>query len=305
MSRVLVAGSLNMDLVARAVRLPRAGETVSGHDFATFPGGKGANQAIAAARLGATTSMIGRVGVDAFGERLLAFLASNGVDISHVAPSDVSTGVALIVVGGAGENAIVVIPGANGRMAIEDLDAVPVAAGDVVVCQFETPLGATEAFLARCKGLGARTILNPAPAQECPRRLLELADLLVVNETELAFFLDDPSLDLSSTDRAVAASSRLRAHPGQVVVTTLGARGCVAVSAAGVVTVPGLRVNVIDTTAAGDAFIGATAARLAVGDELEAALAYANAAAALTVQRRGAGPSMPTAAEVDRLLGAS
>jgi ribokinase len=305
MPRIFVAGSLNMDLVARAPRLPRSGETVPGQDFAIFPGGKGANQAIAAARLGATTSMIGRVGADEFGERLLAFLASNGVDVSHVATSDVSTGVALIVVSSEGENAIVVIPGANGLLAIDDLDAVPVAARDVVVCQFETPLEATEAFLSRCKGLGARTILNPAPAQKCPPRLLALADLLVLNETELAFFLDDPSLDISSTERAVAAASRLRTHPDQVVVTTLGARGCVAVSGADVVTVPGLRVNVVDTTGAGDSFIGATAARLAAGDELKTAISYANAAAALTVQRQGAGPSMPTAAEMHRLLASS
>jgi ribokinase len=242
------------------------------------------------------------VGVDAFGERLSAFLASNGVDVSHVATSDVSTGVALIVVSSEGENAIVVIPGANGLLAIEDVDAIPVAAGDVVVCQFETPLQTTEAFLARCKGLGARTILNPAPAQRCPHRLLALADLLVLNETELAFLLGEPSLDLSSTEGVAAASARLRARPDQVVVTTLGARGCVAVSGADVVAVPGLPVNVVDTTGAGDSFIGATAARLAAGDELEAALSYANAAAALTVQRPGAGPAMPTAAEMNRLL---
>jgi ribokinase len=301
MSRVFVAGSINMDLVAQTERLPRAGETVLGNEFASLPGGKGANQAIAAARLGAVTSLIGRVGEDELGKRLSAFLAANNVDVSHVVPTDVSTGVAFVLVGGAGENAIVVIPGANGRLTTEDLDAVPVAAGDVVVCQFETPLGPTESFLARCKALGARTILNPAPAQVCPRRLLELPDLLVLNETELAFLLQEPSLDISSTERAIAAASRLRMHPDQVVITTLGARGCVAVSRAGALPVPGLRVNAIDTTGAGDCFIGATAARLAAGDGLEAALTYANAAAALTVQRRGAGPAMPTAAEVDTL----
>jgi ribokinase len=302
MSRVFVAGSLNMDLVARTARLPRAGETVPGDEFASFPGGKGANQAIAAARLGAATSLIGRVGTDELGRRLLAFLAGNDVDVSGVLPTDASTGVAVVLVGGGGENAIVVIPGANGLLTVEDLQAAPVAAGDLVVSQFETPLPVTETFLARCKALGARTILNPAPARPCPRRLLELADLLVLNETELAFLLDDPSLDVSSTESAAAAASRLRTRPDQVVITTLGSRGCVAVSRDGVQAVPGLRVNAVDTTGAGDAFIGATAARLAAGDQLGAALSYANAAAALTVQRAGAGPAMPTAAEVSALL---
>ncbi len=292
-----------MDLVARAARQPRSGETLAGQSFATLPGGKGANQALAAARLGADTVMFGKVGADAFGVQLREYLDSNGVDVSHVLTTPAApTGVALIVVTDAGENSIVVVPGANALLSPADVAACPIARGDVVLCQFETPLETSEALMSRCRAAGARTILNPAPATPSSRKLLALADVLIVNETELGFFLEDDALDISTTATVANAASRLRTHRDQVVVTTLGARGAVAVDNDNVIVVDGERVNVVDTTAAGDTFAGATAARLAAGDRVEAALSYANAAAALSVQKHGAGPSIPTAEEVERVV---
>jgi ribokinase len=305
MAKIYIAGSLNMDLVARVARHPQLGETVPGRDLATFPGGKGANQAVATARLGGDAVMVGRVGDDAFGVRLREFLRSNGVDLVHVTTADLPTGVALIVVADSGENSIVVVPGANERLTAAELERVDIAAGDLALCQFETPLDATESFFARSRAAGARTILNAAPARRCPRSLLELADLVIVNETELAFLLEQDSLGVSSPAAAAAAASRLRTRPDQIVIATLGPQGCVALVNDRLIAIEGHRVEVVDTTGAGDTFIGALAARLAAGHDLEAALVYANAAAALSVQRPGAGPSIPTPAEVDRLLGRS
>ena len=303
MPKVYVAGSINMDLVTRAERHPRAGETVSGSDFATYPGGKGANQAVASAKLGAYTVMLGKVGSDAFGDQLRGFLHGEGVKLDHVrSTGDAPTGVALIVVAASGENSIVVVPGANGLLEPDDVDAAPIERGDVVLSQFEIPLATIAHLFTRCRTIGAATILNPAPAKPCPPALLALADVLILNETELAFFLDVDQIDSSSPEAVAAAARRLRAHPAQVIVATLGARGALAIAGERQLLVPGRPVTVIDTTGAGDSFTGAIATRLAAGWTLERALAYANVAASICVQRQGAGPSMPTAEEVDALV---
>ena len=197
MARVYVAGSINMDLVARAARHPRPGETVAGTHVATYPGGKGANQAIAAARLGAETILLGKLGTDTFGNQLRDFLSGQGVQLDYLRQTAAAaTGVALIVVAESGENSIVVVPGANALLEPDDLANVPIAAGDVVLSQFEIPLATIQQLFTRARAVGATTILNPAPAQRCAREVLALADVLILNESELAFFADTASIAL-------------------------------------------------------------------------------------------------------------
>jgi len=306
MPKVFVAGSVNMDLVARAARQPRAGETLMGSSYAALPGGKGANQAVAAAKLGASVVMLGKTGDDGFGAELRAFLRAQGVDVSHLAVTrEAGTGVAFVVVADSGENAIVVVGGANGTLAPPDVAGVSLDRGDIALCQFETPLETTEALFRRCRAEGARTLLNCAPALACSRGLLDLADLLVVNETELASLLGLNLSDVAAVDSVARASRDLRTRPAQVVVATLGARGAVAVDGDRVLVVPARQVEVVDTTGAGDTFVGALAARLAAGDALDRALEWANLAASLSVQRVGAGPASPTLGEVEPLLSAA
>lgn len=299
MPRVFVVGSINVDLVCRAERQPRPGETLAGTDFATHPGGKGANQAVAAARLGAETWMVGRVGDDGFGGEQMAFLGAQGLRVEHVTRTDgVATGVALIVVAADGENSIVVVPGANGRVEPADV-AVDFAKGDVVVCQFEIPLPTVEAVLGRARAAGATTILNPAPALRGGASSVALADILVVNESELAYFAGCAEPDASDTAAVLAGLRAIRRDGSQAVVATLGRYGVVALEGAREIALAGHPAKVVDTTAAGDTFVGALAARTAGGDALEGALSYANLAASICVQRAGAGPSIPTAAEVE------
>lgn len=294
--RVIVAGSINMDVVVQTARLPRIGETVAGSAVAFHPGGKGANQAVAAARLGASTMLVGRVGADAFGKELVAFLAATGVDLTHAGSVDSPTGTALITLVDS-DNAIVVVPGANADLSPADV-GLPLAAGDVLVSQLEIPLATIAAFFAPAAAAGARTILNAAPALPSAPALFNLVDILVVNETELAS-LSGHALEASDpVARFVAAARSLRARPDQAICVTLGRRGVVALIGNEALEVAGHAVEAVDTTGAGDCFVGALAAELAAGRTLQDALHFANAAAAICVQRKGAGPSMPTRAEV-------
>jgi ribokinase len=302
MGRVFVAGSINMDVVATAERHPRVGETVFGKNVLYFPGGKGANQAVAAAKLGAATTLIGRLGRDAFGTELRAFLVNQGVDLSLVRETaDAHTGTAIITLADA-DNTIVVVPGANGLVTPEDVAAVPLANGDIAVSQFEVPLPAISAFFTRARVAGATTILNPAPAQEFDRDLLDLVEVLVLNETELGLLAKTEFREGDDAARFVAAARSLRTRSDQNICVTLGKRGVVALVDGEAIIVPGRAVKAIDTTGAGDCFVGALAARLAAGAAVSAALDYANAAAAISVQRMGAAPSMPTSAEVEAAL---
>lgn len=302
MGRVLVAGSINIDLVTSVPALPVPGQTVLGSELAYHPGGKGANQAVAASRAGAAVTMIGAVGDDSFGERLVAFLASNGVDTSGVVRiAGAPTGVAVIAVDARGENTIVAIPGANEALGPDHVGACTPAPGDVLAAQCEAGPEATLAFLKAGRGAGALTVLNAAPAPGCSARLLAVADVVAVNETELGALTgltvapDAPAADV------VAAADKLR-RSDQTVVVTLGSRGAIAAGPLGVQEAPGLPVRAVDATGAGDCFVGALCARLAAGDVLPGALAWANAAASLCVQRPGAGPSMPTAGEVSAAI---
>jgi ribokinase len=302
-SRVFVVGSINMDVVATADRHPRSGETVTGGELHFVPGGKGANQAMAAHRADAETWLVGRLGEDHFGDRLEAFLREGGLHLDHVEREPkLPTGTALVTVAGS-QNTIVVVPGANSALGPHDVRALPIATGDVVVAQFEVPLETVEAAFLHGREQGATTVLNPSPAMPCSPRLLGLADVLIVNETELGFFADAETAALETDDDIVAAARNLRARDSQVIVTTLGADGAIAVDRDEVMRIEGRRVDVVDSTGAGDCFTGNLAAGLSRNAPISAALETANVAASLGVQSFGAGPSMPRLAEVRSLIG--
>jgi ribokinase len=302
MGRVFIAGSINMDVVATAERHPQVGETVAGKAVLYFPGGKGANQAVSAAKLGASSTLIGRLGADAFGMELRTFLAAQGVDLAFVKDTpEAHTGTALITIANA-DNTIVVVPGANARVSAEDVSAAVLAKGDVAVSQFEIPLPTIAAFFTRARAAGATTILNPAPAVKFGRELLDLVDVLVLNETELGFLAGTTLRDSDDDARFVDSIRLLQTRPDQIVCVTLGRRGVLAVVNGKASVIAGRVVKVVDTTGAGDCLVGALAAQLADGKSVPDALAYANAAASICVQRMGAAPSMPTAAEVADLL---
>ena len=265
-----------------------------------FPGGKGANQAVASAKLGAPTTLIGRLGTDAFGRQLRTFLAAQAVDLTHVQDTEAHTGTAIITVADA-DNTIVVVPGANALVGAEDVAAVELAKGDVAVSQFEIPLMTIRTFFQRARAAGAITILNPAPAIMFGQDLLDLVDILVLNETELGFLTGTELRGSDDPARFVEAARSLQ-RGDRIICVTLGKRGVLALIDGEASLVAGRAVMAVDTTGAGDCFVGALASRLAGGKSIREALAYANAAASICVQRMGAAPSMPTAAEVAALL---
>lgn len=292
---VVVLGSANMDLVATAERLPGRGETVAGGTFRLVPGGKGANQAVAAARAGGTVRFAGAVGDDDLGRRVLAGLAAAGVDTAAVTRAVGPTGTAHITVDAAGDNTIVVVPGANGTLtALAPAHAAAIDGADTLLLQLELPLSLVCEAAAYARARGVRVVLTPAPARPLPDGLLADVDLLVPNEHEATILAGTPDPD--------AAVRRLAERCD--VVLTLGARGAVhAAAGAEPVAVPAFPVTAVDTTAAGDTFVGVLAAALADGTAMAGALRRATAAAALSVQRPGASDSAPTAAEIDAFLG--
>ena len=302
MSDILVIGSLNADLVVRTPRFPAPGETISGEDLAIIPGGKGANQAVAAARQGAQVSMLGRVGNDSFGPALIDNLQQNHVDTTYVLTDKSATGTAIIVVDARGQNSIVLSPGANGRVSLADVDAFPFQDADMLLLQFEIPLEIVirAASLARQNGL--RVILNPAPARPIPDSLLADVDILVPNESELQLLSGQPVTD---KDSAKAAALALLEKGVKIVIVTLGANGALLVTDEKVTHIPTFKVEVVDTTAAGDAFIGGLAAALLKGKSLDEAVSYGNASGTLAATKFGAQPSLPTADDVEKLLESS
>ncbi|MBN1979771.1 MAG: ribokinase [Anaerolineae bacterium] len=299
-ARVAVVGSLNMDLIARAPRIPQPGETILGGDFCTAPGGKGANQAVAAARLGAQVSMVGRVGSDAFAQTLLASLAAAGVDHRHVIQdAQAATGVALIVVDDRGQNSIVVAPGANARLSPADVDAAraAIAAAGVLLLQLESPLEAVARAAELAHAHGVTVVLNPAPARKLPTALLALVDVLVPNESETAILAGLPD----GVQVEAQAMALLDLGVGAALLT-LGERGALLAQPGSIEHVPAFRVTPVDTTAAGDAFVGGFAAALAEGRSPVEAVRWGCAAGALATTKLGAQPSLPTRQEVEALL---
>lgn len=300
MPKILVAGSLNADLVVRAPRFPRPGETISGEDLQVIPGGKGANQAVAAARLGADVSMLGRVGRDNFGDFLLNNLKLNKVDTRLVQRDDASTGAAIIVVDANGQNSIVLSPGANRKVASTDVERASFQDFSLLLLQLEIPTPTVFSAARRAKANGVRILLNPAPAKELPDELIALADFLIPNETELSLLTGREVTDLPSAE---AAARKLRERGAQNVIVTLGSKGALIVTAEEVTHVDAFPVNVADTTAAGDAFIGGFATKLLESaSSLEDAARYACACGALAATKFGAQPSLPTKKEVERFI---
>ncbi|MBO0861970.1 MAG: ribokinase [Chloracidobacterium sp.] len=305
-SRIVVIGSLNADLVVRLERLPAPGETVSGTDFNVFSGGKGANQACAVGRLGGAAAMVGRVGSDHYGEWLRDSLASTGVDVSHVQNDmTVSTGTALISVDSSGQNQIVIVPGANSAFLPEHLEQCRdlIASADVVLLQLEIPLQTVEAAARMAKAAGAALILDPAPARHVPDEILNLVDYLTPNETELCVLTGIRNLKQFSRAEAAHGARILRARGARKVIVKMGSLGALLVAENGELFWPALPVAAVDTTAAGDAFNAAFAFALTAGkSEIEAG-EWATAAAAWSVTRKGAQPSLPTFDEVKAMLG--
>lgn len=305
--RIVVIGSLNADLVQRIDRLPRPGETVAGGSLATFSGGKGANQAVAAARMGARTGMIGQVGNDSLGGLLLESLREAGVDRESVGVANTSTGTAVILVLPHGENVIIIAPGANAavtpKLAADGLSSL--GKGAYLLSQLEIPIESVARALVVAKERGATTILDPAPARHLPSDLLRNVDYLTPNETETEALLGETGLPMNSEADIEAAARRILALGPKAAVLKLGARGCMIVTSGCRLRVPGFKVDTVDTTAAGDVFNGAFAAALGEGRSLPAAARFANAAAALSVTRRGAQNSIPSRQAVDRFLSAS
>ncbi|WP_419735634.1 ribokinase [Pseudomonas sp. COR18] len=298
-AKVVVIGSLNMDLVTRAERLPRAGETLIGQSFGTVPGGKGANQAVAAARLGAQVSMVGCVGDDAYGQQLRDALLAEGIDCQAVtAVEGVSSGVALIVVDDSSQNAIVIVAGGNGRVSregVKGFDAV-LQAADVIICQLEIPLDTVGYALKRGRELGKTVILNPAPASApLPADWYASIDYLIPNESEASAL---SGLPVDSQASAEAAAARLMAAGAGKVIITLGAQGSLFADGQGFTHFPAPKVQALDTTAAGDTFVGGFAAALACGKSEAEAIRFGQVAAALSVTRAGAQPSIPQLSEV-------
>ncbi len=300
MRHVLVVGSINMDQIFRLDHLPRPGETMLAGEVITVPGGKGANQAVAAARIGGRVQMVGRLGADPFGRSLRAALQEAGVDVAHVREDEAAaTGVALILLAEGQDNSIIVASGANMRVTPADLDAVDWAAVGVLLVQLEIPFDTVGEAMRRARAAGATVILDPAPSRGCPAELLALADILTPNETEAGDLAGLPIRDLAAAE---IAAQRLRAAPQQRVIVKLGGQGVVICDETGCRHRPAIPVPVVDTTAAGDAFCGALAARLATGATFDDALGYAIAAGALAVTVLGAQPSLPTLTAVEALL---
>ncbi|WP_219095914.1 ribokinase [Pseudomonas sp. UMAB-40] len=297
-AKVVVIGSLNMDLVTRAPRLPRGGETLIGQSFATVSGGKGANQAVAAARLGAQVSMVGCVGSDAYGEELRGALLAEQIDCQAVSTVEGSSGVALIVVDDNSQNAIVIVAGANGALTpqvIDRFDAV-LQAADVIICQLEVPDATVGHALKRGRELGKIVILNPAPASRpLPADWYASIDYLIPNESEASAL---SGLSVDSLSSAETAATRLIALGAGKVIITLGAQGSMFANGTGFEHFPAPKVKAVDTTAAGDTFVGGFAAALASGKTEAEAIRFGQVAAALSVTRAGAQPSIPTLSDV-------
>lgn len=301
MSQIVIIGSLNMDLVVRVAQMPAPGETVPGSDLQTICGGKGANQAVAAGRIAGSAAMIGRVGNDAFGQRLLESLRQANVQTEHVRQdNDTVTGTAVIVVDARGENSIVISAGANGHVTSADVDlATPLLRNaSLVLLQHEIPPETIEYAIDLCPSLSCRVILNPAPIRAVKPETLSHVDFLIPNEIEAEKM---SGISIRDGNSASKAARQLRHMGAGVVVITMGDKGALLSHAEGDLLIPAPSVTAVDTTAAGDAFIGGFAAALARGLDLPQAVAYANCAGGLAVTRFGAQTSIPFGREVDEL----
>lgn len=302
MNKVCILGSLNMDLVVKVKEMPTVGQTIIGESFTKVPGGKGANQAVASKRTGSQVYMIGKVGIDENGNELIKELEKDNIITDFIFKDDSNpTGTAIINVNNHGDNSIVVIPGANMEMREEELDNAKEAikASDILIAQFETSLSITIKAFKFAKENGVITILNPAPAKSIPEELLKYTDIIVPNETE-AF--DITKVKVEELNSAVSAAEIFLKQGTKYVIITMGDKGAAVISRSRGELIPAYKVSAVDTTAAGDSFIGALASKLNAAElnyeTLKKAVIFGNMVSSITVQRRGAQPSIPTMEEV-------
>lgn len=295
---ITVFGSINMDLVAIGKRLPKPGETISGDSFTTAAGGKGANQALAAQRAGATTAMAGAIGDDSFATDALVLLRVAGTDLTQLKTTAAATGTAVILIGEGGENMISVIPGANAFVNSEDAKAAvgKMQRGDTLLLQFEIPADAIETALIEAKAKGVTTVINTAPLTEDAKRLAPLANIVVANETEFELLIGAQNLSDSEREAKILEEHQ---KSGQTIIVTLGADGVIAARDGKIYRAAGLKIEPVDTVGAGDTFCGYLAASLDAGMGFEKALIRAAAAGSLACTKSGAQPSIPYAKEVD------
>lgn len=298
---VIVLGSVNVDLIVSTPRLPKAGETVAGHSLARQLGGKGANQAVGAAKAGVPCKLLAAVGADAEGAAMMEALQGYGVDISHVTSVDAPTGLALVATS-PDDNQIIVVAGANGMVDADLARHVRVEPGDICLTQMETPAVAARTLFGRARATGATTILNAAPASMAAKDLLPLCDILVVNEAEL-FLLAGADGEALQDEALLSYMDRMGIGPGQAMIVTMGADGLAIVRNGSVSHIAAHLIDIVDTTGAGDCFCGYLAAGLARGADLESAAVEANAAASIAVQALGAAGSIPARAAVLERLG--
>ncbi len=303
--RIAVIGSINMDLLVRCGTLPRPGETILANSSAEICGGKGANQAVAAARAGGDVTMVGRIGDDAFAGRLLDNLQQEQIDCQHVRATAVTpSGLAIVAVESSGQNSIMVVPGANGRVAVEDVQAASdvIRSCDTLLVQLEVPLAAVVAAKEIARAAGVRVILDPAPSpRELPAELSDV-DLICPNESEASALT---GLPVESVEQAEAAARALQSQGACAVVITMGTAGSLLLADDRTHLIEPFAVDAIDTTAAGDAFAGALAVHWAQHGDLHRAVRFANAGGALAASREGAQPAMATCSEIEEMLGSS
>jgi len=301
---IVVVGSSNTDMILQTDRIPRPGETILGGEFSMAAGGKGANQAVAAARAGGEVAFVARVGEDMFGEQAIKGFVQDGINVDHVIrDKDAASGVALIFVARDGENSIGVASGANAKLLPADIDNARdvIASADVLVMQLETPVETVKAAAKIASAHGVRVVLNPAPAQPLDDDLLRGVSVLTPNETESELLT---GIKVESDDQAAEAAKVLRARGIEIVVITLGPRGVFVASDGFAGVVPGFKVKSVDTTAAGDVFNGALGVAFAENRALEDAVRFANSAAALSVMKLGAQPSAPSRKDIEAFLAA-
>jgi len=302
MNKVTVVGSFMYDLVATASRRPKTGETLIGDSFGMFLGGKGANQAIAASRAGASVTMVGRLGNDLFGNQFLEKFSEEGIKTDFVIQdTENGTGVGMPLIDASGDNSIVIIPQANMALTVENIDKAEsvIADSDVLILQCEVPMEANKRAAEIANKNDTLVILNPAPARKIPDTLLSLVDIITPNESEAEILTDMPT---ETNSQAMEAAHHLLSKGVETVILTLGSRGSLLLTEKMEKRIPAYSVDVIDTTAAGDAFCGALAAILSNGSIIEEAIKIANAAGALAVTKLGAEPSLPTKKDIDQLI---
>ena len=300
MNKILVVGSINMDIVVGTQRLPSSGESVKGTYLKYIPGGKGANQAIAASRLGADVFFVGKLGNDSFGGDLKRFLNSERLNTEGVSQIQTTSGIALITVGEKGENSIIVVPGSNAEVTKDYVDGYEylIKQSDIIVSQFEIPIESVERVFTLAKKHSKTTVLNPAPAQEVTNDLFKFVDYLILNETELSFFVGKLG-GLTQKDEIIQAAKELISRGLKTVIVTLGSNGAITITRNEILVTKGIKVKAVDTTSAGDCFLGALVTRLNTSSSLEEALNFANKAASISVQKFGSSISIPHLRELE------